>query len=464
MTVGTLFGMLALQLGLILLNAFFAATEIAVLQLSPGKLRHLAEEGDKSAPRILKMVENPSGFLSAIQIGITLAGLLASAFAADNFADPLAGWVSRSIGLAQQHYSLLRTVSIILITLILSYFTLVLGELVPKQLALHKPYAVAKITTRVIAGLAILMKPVIWLLSASTRAVLRLFGIKGERSEEIVTEDEIRMMVDAGSESGTIEEEEKQMIENVFELRDTLARDVMTHRVDVVAVEADAGPAEILAIIRGSGLSRFPVYENSYDDILGVLNSRTYLLAVQQGGQPSVRQLLRPACFVPETVKADTLLRDMQQRKDHMALVVDEYGGFSGLVTMEDVIEEIVGNIYDEFDAPDEPEICRLEDNLWRVAGDADIEDVEDELGIQLPEDREYDSLGGLVFSHLNSIPDDGQTVTMDVEGLHIATDPIVDHHVEWALVSLLPPPEEAAAEENEKPKKRENGKGKTEG
>ena len=453
MTAQNLIAILALQLALILLNAFFAAAEIAVLQLNPAKLRHMAEEGDKHAPRILKLVESPTGFLSAIQIGITLAGLLASAFAADNFADPMAGWLVRSFSLSQAAHPIMRTASIVVITIILSFFTLVLGELVPKQLALHKPYPVARYTAGPVSALAVLMKPAIWLLSASSRLVLRLFGIQGERREVAITEDEIRMMMDAGSENGSIEEEEKQMIENVFDLRDTLARDVMTHRVDVVAIEADASPAEVLAIIRGSGMSRFPVYDNSYDDILGVLSARIYLMSMQDKEPPKVRELLRPAHFVPETVKADILLRDMQGRQDHMALVLDEYGGFSGLVTMEDIIEEIVGSIYDEFDEPDEPEISQMEENLWRITGDTDIEDIEDELGVKLPDDREYDSLGGLVFSQLNAIPDDGERVTMDAEGLHIETGPIEDHHVPWALVSLLPL--ETEGEEDEKAKKR---------
>lgn len=450
LSAGQLIGMIALQLVLIFINAFFASTEIAVLQLSPNKLRRQVEEGDKHAARILKLVEEPSNFLSTIQIGITLAGFLASAFAADNFAGPLVHWVYYTLGFTALTEATLNTIAIIFITIILSYFTLVLGELVPKQIGLHKPYQVAKVTTVVIAGLAVIMKPLIKLLSTSTTGVLRLFGIRGPRGEEAVTEDEIRMMVDVGLESGTIDTEEKVMIENVFELDKTIARDVMTHRVDVVSIEADAEPDEIVAIIEESGMSRYPVYDDSLDDILGILNARTYLLNLRSQNPKTVRELLRSACFVPETVPADLLLRDMQQRKDHLALVLDEYGGFSGVVTLEDIIEEIVGNIYDEFDAPDEPEIYKLEDNLWRIAGDTDIETIEDELGVTLPEEREYDTLGGLVFSQLRSIPAEGEEVEVDVYGLHIHTDPIEDHHVECALVSLLPPEEEESREEQD--------------
>ncbi|MDL2294553.1 hemolysin family protein [Ruminococcaceae bacterium OttesenSCG-928-D13] len=440
---GQIVGMLLLQVVLILINAFFASSELAVMQLNPNKLRRQAEEGDKAAPRILRMVESPSGFLSTIQIGITLAGFLASAFAADNFAAPVTNWLYYDLGLQGLSVTSLNTIVILLITIVLSYFTLVFGELVPKQIAIHKPYQVAKLTTGIIRGLAIIMKPVIWLLSASTRLVLRLFGIDGERGEEAVTEDEIRMMVDAGHEKGTIEAEEKELIENIFELDKTTARDVMTHRVDVVAIEADAECDEIIQIITESGLSRYPVYDDSLDDILGILSSRAYLLNLRAEQPKTVRELLRPARFVPETVRADILLREMQQCKDHLSLVLDEYGGFSGIVTMEDLIEEIVGQIYDEFDADEEHEITQLEDNLWRIAGDCDIEDIEEELSVKLPEDRDYDTLGGLVFSQLSTIPADGEVVEVEAEGLGIKTEPVIDHHVEWAQVWVLPHPGE---------------------
>lgn len=450
LTTGRFIGMLLLQVALILVNAFFASTELAVMTLSAGKLRRQAEEGDKAAPRILRLVENSSGFLSTIQIGITLAGFLGSAFAADNFAAPLTAWLYDSVGFTFFARGTLNTLAVVLITLILSYFTLVLGELVPKQIALHKPYQVARFTTGVIAVLAVVLRPVVKFLSASTNAVLLLFGIRGNR-EENVTEDEIRMMVDAGHESGCIETDEKEMIDNVFELDKTIARDVMTHRVDVVALEADAEVDKIVELIQESGHSRFPVYDDSLDDILGVLNARTFLLNQREDNPRPLRALLRPARFIPETVRADVLLRDMQREKDHLAMVLDEYGGFSGIVTMEDLIEEIVGSIYDEFDAPEEAEIFQVEDNLWRIAGDTDIEDIEAVLDVKLPEDREYDTLGGLVFSRLSSIPDDGTPVTVDAEGLHIVTDPVEDHTVPSALVSVLAPPQPQPDEDQPK-------------
>lgn len=461
MSIGTIILMLLLQFLLIFINAFFASAELAVMQLSPNRLRRQEEEGDKKAGKILRFVEESSDFLSTIQIAITLVNFLGGAVAADNFAGPLVSWVYDTLGFQALSRGALNSIALVLITLVVSYFTLVLGELVPKQLALAQPYKVASITTGVIGGMSVVMRPVIKLLSASTAAVLRLFGIRGVRDEELVTEDEIRMLVDVGHESGTIDSEEKAMIDNVFELDNTIARDVMTHRVDVVAIEADAEVDEVVQIIEESGMSRYPVYDDSLDDILGILNARTYLLNLRDEHPKTIRQMLRPACFVPETVPADTLLRDMQRRKDHMAVVVDEYGGFSGLVSMEDLIEEIVGSIYDEFDAAEEPEIRKIGENLWRVAGETDIEVLEEEFDVEMPEDREYDTLGGLVFSQLSAIPADGTEVDVEAYGLRIHTEPIEDHHVQWAKVSVLPKPVEEEEEENGKDerKKREDRK-----
>ncbi len=456
-----LFLVLLLQLFFILCNAFFSAAEISVLQLKPGHLRHEAEEGDARAKRLLHLVQKPSQFLAAIQVGITTASLLASAFAAAHFSSPLANWFANSLNLSEHQYPLVRILAIIAITLLLAFFTLVLGELVPKQIALHRPREVARACVGVVGIFSSLMRPFIAILSFFTRLILRLFGIRDERHTALITEQEIRMMMDAGSESGTIEAEEKQMIENVFDLRDTLARDVMTHRVDVVAIEVDDDQNTVLGLIQTSGMSRFPVYSSNYDTILGVLSARSYLLSLQSGKPTSVRALLRPAQFVPETIKADSLLRDMQQRKDHMAMVMDEYGGFSGVVTLEDLIEEIVGNIYDEFDLPSDPEILQLSENLWRIQGDTDLEDVEEALQIKLPDERDYDSLGGLVFSQLDVLPDDGTRLSLDVEGLHIETDPIEEHYIEFALVSRLPQPQ--PEEGDEKAKKRKNTKDKEE-
>ena len=430
---------------LILLNAFFAASEMALVSLSEGKMRKLAEEGDKKAAKLLKLIQQPDNFLSTIQIGITLAGFLASAFAADSFAERLVRWLVDDCGVTQLPESTLNAISVVVITLILSYFTLVIGELVPKRLALKKAEGVARATCGVVSALSGLFRPLIWLLSKSTNAVLRLLGIDPKEVEEEVSEDEIRMMVDIGEETGAIETNEREMIENIFEFNNTTAEDVMIHRTDMVMIWVEDPAEEILKTIEESGMSRFPVYNENADDIVGLLNTRDYLFNTHRKQPKSFRDLLRPAYFVPESVRTDVLFRDMQSKKVHMAIVVDEYGGTSGLVTMEDLLEEIVGNIYDEFDPQDEQDITRLEDNLWRVAGSAELELLAEELEIEFSEDEEYDTLGGLVFSQLSVIPEDGSQLEVDACGLHIKVEVLTDRRVEWALVSKL---EKSAAEE----------------
>ena len=422
------------------INAFFAASEIAVISLSETKLRKQAEEGDKKAKKLLALMQAPDNFLSAIQIAITLAGFLNAAFAADSFAGPLVNWLVQDLGVTAIPVGVLNTLMVILVTIILSYFTLVLGELVPKRIAMKKTEGVARATVGAVWAVATVFRPVIWLLSKSTNGVLRLLHIDPKADEEEVSEDEIRMMVDLGEERGTIEANEKELIDNIFEFNNTTAEDVMVHRTDMVMIWADDPADEILRTIQDSGMSRFPVCEEDADDIIGLLNTRDYLLNAQLAHPKSLRELLRPAYFVPESVRTDVLFRDMQSKKVHMAIVVDEYGGTSGLVTMEDLLEEIVGNIYDEFDPQEEQVIEQLEDNLWRISGSCELDQVAEALNMEFPEDEESDTLGGLVFAQLSAIPEDGSQVAVDTCGLHIQVQNFTDRRVEWALVSKLPP------------------------
>ena len=422
------------------INAFFAASEIAVISLSETKLRKQAEEGDKKAKKLLALMQAPDNFLSAIQLAITLAGFLNAAFAADSFAGPLVNWLVQDLGVTAIPVGVLNTLMVILVTIILSYFTLVLGELVPKRIAMKKTEGVARATVGAVWAVATVFRPVIWLLSKSTNGVLRLLHIDPKADEEEVSEDEIRMMVDLGEERGTIEANEKELIDNIFEFNNTTAEDVMVHRTDMVMIWADDPADEILRTIQDSGMSRFPVCEEDADDIIGLLNTRDYLLNAQLAHPKSLRELLRPAYFVPESVRTDVLFRDMQSKKVHMAIVVDEYGGTSGLVTMEDLLEEIVGNIYDEFDPQEEQVIEQLEDNLWRISGSCELDQVAEALNMEFPEDEESDTLGGLVFAQLSAIPEDGSQVAVDTCGLHIQVQNFTDRRVEWALVSKLPP------------------------
>ena len=276
------------------------------------------------------------------------------------------------------------------------------------------------------------------------RPILKLLHRKDQ-----VSEDNIMAMVEEGEESGAIQSNEKEFIENVFEFDNTTAKDVMVHRTDMVSLSAGAEEGEILDAIRQSGLSRFPVYGEDADDILGVLSTRDYLLNFHQPNPLPLKELLRPAYFVPETVAADVLFRDMQGKKTHMALVVDEYGGTSGLVTLEDLLEELVGNIYDEFDPQEEQEMIQLDGRRWRVSGSADLEELAEAMGFALPEDeeRDYDTLGGLVFSQLSVIPEDGSRPVVEALGLRIQVEELCDRRVEWALVEKLSPEPEQEKE-----------------
>ncbi|MEA4933338.1 MAG: hemolysin family protein [Lawsonibacter sp.] len=259
-----------------------------------------------------------------------------------------------------------------------------------------------------------------------------------------VSEDNIMAMVEEGEESGAIQSNEKELIENVFEFDTMTARDVMIHRTDMVTLSLEDGTDTVVDAIRQSGLSRFPVYQEDVDDIVGILSTREYLLNLHLPDPKPIKDLLRPAYFVPETVPADVLFRDMQGKKIHMALVVDEYGGTSGLVTLEDLLEELVGNIYDEFDPQEEQDIICLENNKWRVSGSADLEELAETIGFELPEeeDRDYDTLGGLIFSQLSVIPEDGSRPVVEALGLRIRVEELCDRRVEWALVEKLAAPE----------------------
>lgn len=440
-----------LQIFLIFLNAFFAMTEIAVISLTPAKLRKSVEEGDKKAKKLLKLVEEPSGFLSTIQIGITLAGFLGSAFAADSFSEYLVDWIYYGLGFTSLSLSTLDTISVIIITLILSYFTLIFGELVPKRIAMQKPMQVARISCGIVSGVAFVMKPVVWFLSFSTNLVLRLLRMKVEAEEEAVTEEEIRLMVDLGEEKGTIDKEEKEWIDNVFEFGDTTAYDCMTHVSDVEAISCDESVHEIMDLIQKTGYSRFPVYEKDIHNILGILNVRDFFINQSSSDPIPLRDLLRPAYFVPESVAASALFEDMRKKKIHLAIVVDEYGETGGIVTMEDLLEEIVGNIYDEFDPQEPVQIEQVSENVWKISGSADIEDVVEELKITLPENADYDTFGGMVFSCLRTIPKDGSTLDIDICGLNIHVDTIKNRRIEQALVKKIIQPQPATEKSERK-------------
>lgn len=398
---------LLLQLVLIAVNALFAATEIAVISLNETKVRRMAEGGDRKAAKMLRMVTEPTGFLSTIQICITLAGFLGSAFAADNFSDKLVNWLINDCEVSGVSPSALDTISVIIITLVLSYFTLVLGELVPKRIAMKRPEGIARAVSGLMIGMTTVLRPVIWLLTVSTNGVLRLCGIDPKDNAEEVSEEEIIMMLDEGEEAGSIESGEKELIKNVFSLNDTTAEDVMVHRSQVVFLKRDDARTTLLNEIAESGYSRFPVYGENIDDIVGILYAKTYLTAQSRGERCEMKDFLMPPRFVHASTHINRILLDMQREHAHMAVVVDDYGGVIGIITLEDILEELVGEIWDESDEVIE-NIRERPDGSYDINGSTRLSDMCESVGCSI--DSNADTVGGWVTETLGGIPASGES------------------------------------------------------
>lgn len=398
---------LLLQLVLIAVNALFAATEIAVISLNETKVRRMAEGGDRKAAKMLRMVTEPTGFLSTIQICITLAGFLGSAFAADNFSDKLVNWLINDCGVSGVSPSALDTISVIIITLVLSYFTLVLGELVPKRIAMKRSESIARAVSGLMIGMTAALRPIIWLLTVSTNGVLRLCGIDPEDNAEEVSEEEIIMMLDEGEEAGSIESGEKELIKNVFSLNDTTAEDVMVHRSQVAFLKRDDARTTLLNEIAESGYSRFPVYGENIDDIVGILYAKTYLTAQSRGERCEMKDFLMPPRFVHASTHINRILLDMQREHAHMAVVVDDYGGVIGIITLEDILEELVGEIWDESDEVIE-NIRERSDGSYDINGSTRLSDMCESIGCSI--DSEADTVGGWVTEMLGGIPESGES------------------------------------------------------
>ena len=373
---------------LILINGFFAASEIAFISLNDVKVAKQAKEGNKKAKQILKMLENPSRFLATIQIGITLAGFLSSAFASDAFASRLAPilnqWIpSISIGVWQ-------SISIIVITIILSFFTLVFGELVPKRLAMKHYEKVAYATIGVIRAIYIVTVPFVKLLTASTNLISKLFGVS-EKDEEIVTEEQIKMMVDEGEEKGSIDEEEKNLINNVFEFDDITVSEIMTHRTDIYAIDMNRDVNELIEELYEYKYSRVPVYDETIDEIKGILYLKDLLKYVKGKRSVKIKTMMRPAYFVAQSKPINEVFRELQKKNSQIAIVLDEYGGTAGLVTMEDILEELVGDIFDEYDDI-EQEYEKIDENTYYLSGNVTINEVKKILNVPIPE-GDYETL-----------------------------------------------------------------------
>jgi putative hemolysin len=426
---------LLLQAVLILLNAVFASAEIAVISLNSVALKQSAGLGNKKALRLVKLTEQPSKFLATIQIGVTLAGFLASAFAADNFAKYVVE-IAINLGI-DLPINVLNTIAVILITLLLSFLTLVFGELVPKRVAMKKAESLAMALSGFLYFVSVIAKPLVSLLSGTTNFFVRMFGIDPDDNEERVTEEEILLMVGAGTESGTIDVQEKAMIENVFAFDNTIAGDIMVHRTDLNLLWRTDALEEWERTFQNSNHSRLPVCDNDVDDIIGIMYLKDFYTAVRKGitDVEELCTLIKPAYFVPETVKIDLLFRNMQRTKNHFAVVVDDYGGVSGIITMSDILGEIVGDIGEDDD--DTLDVIVLDDSKWRVRGITQFDDLEMIPFGELDED--YETVGGLVLGLLGELPEEDEDIPdLQFNGLNLKVTEIRGRRVEWVEITKL--------------------------
>lgn len=397
---------------LIFVNAFFAALEMAFVSLNDAKIGLMVKEGNKKAIKIEKMLKKPSRFLATIQIGITFAGFLSSAFAADNYVEIMGPALYNLMPFLS--LNIWKTISLVIITLILSFFTLIFGELVPKRIAMKYSEKVAFIGVGVINFISVITSPLVSFLTYVTNLVSKIFGI-GENEEETVTEEEIRMMIDAGEEKGTINDIEKEMINNVFEFNDRAVSEIMVNRTEVFAVDMNTTISELdkLLLKEGYKYSRIPVYDETIDNIQGVIYIKD-ILKEHKNANSKVSKILRDTLFVLETKMIDEVFREMQSKKIQMAIVLDEYGGTAGIITMEDVLEEIVGNIYDEYDEV-EFEYEQIDDNTFKFDGTTPVYDVNKIMKIDIPE-GDYDTLSGFILNQIDRIPEEGEMPVVETE------------------------------------------------
>lgn len=389
---------------LILVNAFFAMSEIAIISLNDNKIRKMAEEGHKKAKQVVKLTENSSKFLSTIQIGVTLAGFLTSASASETFASMLSNALSNTAVAKVIPVSAIHLISVIVITIFISYFSLVLGELAPKKIAMQASEKISFKVVSILLFIAKIFSPFVRFLSFSTNAVVKLLGFDPHADEDVVTEEEIRMLVDVGEEKGVIEDSQKEMIMGIFEFDDMNARDVMTHRTEMTAIDISDPPVESINHAIDSGYSRIPVFKEDPDNIIGIVYVKDLLKYL---GKPIpediLSKIMRKPLYVPESKICRDLFTEMTAKRTSIAVVVDEYGGTAGIITLEDLIESIVGNIQDEYDDEDE-EISKINETTFTIDGTTNIDEVEELIDIKIPE-GEYDTIAGFIISNLGHLP-----------------------------------------------------------
>lgn len=426
--------MLLLQVVLIALNAVFASAEIAIISMNDNKLAKMAQEGNKKAIKLVKLTSKPARFLATIQVAITLSGFLGSAFAADNFSDKLVALIMKTgINIPEKT---LDSIVVILITLILSYFTLVFGELVPKRVAMRKAESLALGMASMITFISKAFAPLVFLLTASTNLVLRLMRIDPDASDDDVSEEDIRMMVDAGSEKGAIDSTEKEFIQNVFEFDDLAVEEIAVHRTEVSLLWMEESVEEWNKTINGSRHTMYPVCDETVDNIVGILNAKDYFRLSDKSKDNILKNAVTPAYFVPESIKADVLFKNMKDSRNTFAVVLDEHGGTTGIITMSDLLEQLVGDFDADRPEKTEPAIQSLDSKTWKILGTAELDDIERELGVSFG-DNENNTFSGLIFDTLGAVADDGSSFELNAYNLIIKVTGVTDHQVDSAVVCL---------------------------
>lgn len=431
---GPMWGQIILLLVLIIINAYFAAAEMAIVSVNKNRIRSLAQEGNKKAQALAGLIDEPNKFLSSIQVVITLAGFLTSAEAAVSFSDDVGVWLEH----AGVPYG--TEISVVLVTLILAFFTLVLGELLPKRLAMLHADKIAMGVVKPILFISVIFKPFVWLLSVTVTLILKLLRQRTDVTSVEYSEDDVVSMLEAGQESGELKEEGKKMITSIFAFDDLLAYEVMTPRTDVFSIDINAPTEDYIDELMELRYSRIPVYEDDSDNIIGILYIKDYLIKAREAGFDNVdfRSILRKPYFVPETKNIDSLFFELQTTKQHIAILIDEYGGFSGIVTMEDIIEEVMGDIDDEYDEV-EPEIQKVADDTYIVDGSMDLDDIDEELGIDL-ESENSETIGGFIIDILGEIPDENDTGReIEYENCRFRIDSVRDRRIEKITITILP-------------------------
>lgn len=427
-------GSLVLLIVLIFLNAVFASAEIAVISMNDAKLSKMTADGDKRAIRLTALVNEPSRFLATIQVAITLAGLLSSAFAADKFAQPVVAAIMET-GVSVSE-SLVNNIVVIVITIILAYFNLVFGELVPKRIAMKKAEQMALGMSGLLYGVSKVFKPIVFILTASTNLILRILGINPNEDTERVNEEEIRLLLSQGIEQGTIKSQESDFIQNVFEFDDITLEQICTHRIDVISLNINESVESWHNTIVANRLSHFPMYDSSPDNIVGVLDTKVYFRLADKSKDSVIKNAVDEPFYVPEGMKANVLFNEMKKSRKYFAVVIDEYGGFAGIITLHNLLEALVGDMYEEEESLPPADIQQIDENSWCIYGCADLEDVANLLDVELPFEK-FDTFNGYICSYLEQIPNDGESFEMETEMFVIKVQNVQNHMIDSAIVQV---------------------------